>query len=505
MNHRTGAAALIAEFQYGYDRMGHRLFEKRVHDGNLGDAYSYDSVYRLIRDSQAVDLSGVAPGTEIDPTVPPYSNAPNQLQYSYDGVGNRTTGTQVVSNVPTVTTYAQVVDGAVKDAEVNQYTTTQEDSLPIKNYTYDNNGNLTSDGTRKYAYDFKNRLVEVRNQSSDALIAQYSYDAFDRRSMKMLAGGPATEFLYDGIEIVEERDSTNAITRQYVWGNDIDELLQEKTATATYYSHENSIGSIAALTNPSGSVVERYRYDPFGNTTLPVDGATGNRIRFHGAYFDDETDFYFMRHRTYSPALGRFLQRDPIGIWTDAMNLGNGYSLAGSDAVNRKDPSGLQGTTDAERQDIAGDIDKLGTEDLQEREEAQGRLEKAARESEQKRQEIEKQLREKLEKSTDEEIRSRATDILNNLETWKKRRDRQRKIVELMKEIDSLWAWLKSRGYKNSLLFEKGWDIEGLEFVRDRLNALIKEYLEQQRRYPYCVGSGKEGAKKPPKWTPPDK
>ena len=31
------------------------------------------------------------------------------------------------------------------------------------------------------------------------------------------------------------------------------------------------------------------------------------------------------RARAYDPSLGRFLQRDPIGIWGDGINFGNGY------------------------------------------------------------------------------------------------------------------------------------------------------------------------------------
>jgi RHS repeat-associated core domain len=421
MNHRTGANAMIAEFQYGFDRMSHRLFEKRVHDANLGDVYSYDSIYRVTRNPQAIDLTAIAPGTEIDPAA--YAGAANRLEYAYDGVGNRTTSTQVLSAVPTVTTYTQTVDGALKDAEANQYTMTQEGALPVKNYTYDDNGNLISDGTRKYAYDFKNRMVEVRNQGTNALIAQYSYDSSDRRSMKMIAGGTTTEYLYDGLKIAEERDGTNAITRQYVWGDNLDNLLQERTAGATYYSHENSIGSIAALTNSTGTVVERYRYDPFGNTTLPLDGGTGNRIRFHGAYFDDETAFYFMRHRSYSPALGRFLQRDPIGIWTDKSNLGNGYTLARNDSVNLNDPLGLQGGHDPDDpryggrgsdelqqeksiKDLQKQVEDLGRkyEDLKNRIENGGGTDDVARQVK----ELEKQNRELLERVEELERRSKA-------------------------------------------------------------------------------------------------
>ena len=342
MNHTTGAAATIARFQYGYDRRHNRLFEKRVHDGNVGDVYRYDSIYRVIRNPKDIDLSAIPPGTEIDPDA--YSGAPNWLEYAFDGVGNRTSTTQVLASTPTVTTYTQTPGGTLKDAEVNQYSSTQEASLPVKTYAYDQNGNLTSDGSNTYAYDFKNRLAEVRDQATRNLIAQYSYDAANRRGMKTLLAG-TTHYLFDGIQVVEERDGSNAITRQFVWGNGIDQLLQENTASATHYAHENAIGSIAALTNTSGTAVERYQYDPFGNTTLTLDGTTGNRHRFQGAYFDDETSLYYMRARTYSPALGRFLQPDPIGVWTDEASLGNAYTFAGNNPVTGTDPMGQKKVT----------------------------------------------------------------------------------------------------------------------------------------------------------------
>ena len=323
MDHTLGGGAQIARFEYGHDRAHHRLYEKRVHDGSLGDVYRYDSIYRVTRDSQDINLSGLAPGTEIDPNLPAYSLSPDRLEYTYDGVGNRTMSAEVVSNASTVTTYTQTAGGAVQDAEVNQYTSTQVGAMPLRNYGYDSNGNLIADDEKTYGYDFKNRLVEVRDAGTTSLLGRYSYDALGRRYLvETLSSG--TRYLFDGLEVIEERDELNSIKRQYVWGAELDELLQEKTIDATYFAHEAASASIAALVDSGGTVVERYEYDPFGVTTVSLDGMTDNKYGFHGAYSDGESGLYFMRRRTYSPSLGRFLQRDPVGVWTDGLNLGNG-------------------------------------------------------------------------------------------------------------------------------------------------------------------------------------
>ncbi len=206
--------------------------------------------------------------------------------------------------------------------------------------TYDSSGNLTSDGTKDYAYDFKNRLVQVKQSGGGPIVAQYLWEATDRRVRKVTPAA-TTRYLYDGLQCVEDRDGAGVVQRQYVWGPELDNLLQERTASATLFAHENAIGSIAALSDVFGAVVERYRYDPFGKTTIALGGATGNEYRFHGARFDPETGMYWMRARHYHPGLGRFVQRDPMASWADQEHLGNGLAIAANDAVDSRDSTGL--------------------------------------------------------------------------------------------------------------------------------------------------------------------
>jgi len=350
--HQTPAGLPIARFDYGYDREHHRLFEKRIHDGSLGDVYQYDSAYRVIRNPQNVDLTGVGTGQEI---LPETFNSQHFQRYTYDGVQNRlmveSTGGPIppppsasvrVGPVAVAQAELRFITTTYTHDEVNQYTETKATGHSPISYLYDENGNFKSDNTLDLWYDFKNRLVEVRQTIGGALVAQYAYDAANRRGIKVTPAG-TTMYLYDGFQCIEERDGGGPITRQYVWGPGVDELLQEQTPKASYYAHENSIGSVCALTNSTGAVVERYRYDPFGITTVTLDGATGNRYRFHAAYCDDETGFYYMRNRTYHSGLGRFIQRDPIGTWGDHANLGDAYTFVGNDSVNGRDHFGLDG------------------------------------------------------------------------------------------------------------------------------------------------------------------
>ena len=75
-----------------------------------------------------------------------------------------------------------------------------------------------------------------------------------------------------------------------------------------------------ALADASGTVLERYVYDPYGKTTIYDDdwsdtvswaSSKQNEILYAGYRFDAETGLYHVRNRMYHPTLGRWLQRDP--------------------------------------------------------------------------------------------------------------------------------------------------------------------------------------------------
>ncbi len=83
-----------------------------------------------------------------------------------------------------------------------------------------------------------------------------------------------------------------------------------------------------------GLIVYR-RPDP---TRLPT-SATGTALTFQGLELDSETGLLYVRNRYFDPELGRFITADPMG-YPDGPN---GYAFGAGDAVNGRDPMGLEG------------------------------------------------------------------------------------------------------------------------------------------------------------------
>jgi len=86
--------------------------------------------------------------------------------------------------------------------------------------------------------------------------------------------------------------------------------------------------------------IQTYRYGPHGE---PDSGGSPDRLGYAGGVDVAELGIMIMGARVYSPAMGRFLQTDPIGIAGGA----NVYDYAGGGPVNGVDPSGFTPEADA--------------------------------------------------------------------------------------------------------------------------------------------------------------
>jgi RHS repeat-associated protein len=192
-------------------------------------------------------------------------------------------------------------------------------------------------------YDCQNRLTDVNDQSNSR-VASYKYDYLGRL-VKRTVGSATIKYVYDGDgstpltagQIIAEYDANDTLLRKFVCSDRIDEPVCMVTAGGTkYYYHFDGLGSVVALSNSAGNIVEKYSYDVFGepNRTSSIN----NPYFFTGRAYDSNVKLYYYRARFYSPALGRFLQPDPAGYEASGLNL---YTYVGNNPVRWVDPLGL--------------------------------------------------------------------------------------------------------------------------------------------------------------------
>ncbi len=281
--------SMVAGFEYDYDRMGNRLAERRLHS-NRQDTYTYDSTYRLnlfTRDAM------------IAPPGPPASTS----NYTLDGPGNW--------------------DNQATDNNRNEYTVFQGN-----NRTYDNNGNLRTDGntpgTLTYNYDAMNRLSRVDRNMPTQTITQSVYDALGRDLTRTVTNSaPFDDSItkaFNGGALIQENG--NAGQRQYIglweWasGNEVCGCITEDAtyssgsesvfrvdppAQPPVFPHEDAKGNTAALSDVTGNQVpERFTYTDYGVPRFEDQNSnpTGQQASqftpflFKGGYWQPENRLY---------------------------------------------------------------------------------------------------------------------------------------------------------------------------------------------------------------------
>ena len=117
----------------------------------------------------------------------------------------------------------------------------------------------------------------------------------------------------------------------------MDEAIIRSTpdAAETRYYHNDGLGSAVAVSDTLGAVQATARYDSWGNLLpggggIPQFGFTGRE--------PDATGLTYFRARYYDPTLGRFTQRDPIGLGGGL----NPYTYVSNSPQNFTDPLGLR-------------------------------------------------------------------------------------------------------------------------------------------------------------------
>jgi YD repeat-containing protein len=228
-------------------------------DASQSRFYFYDDLERLWK---ATDLAGTPLHT-----------------YLYDANGNRIQ--QTVSSGTTSYAYDTGTDRLAQ--------TTGAEALHYSHDPYGSRiwaGGTTYAGTPSHVYDESNRLVEVRDPSTFAVLGTYAYDVFGRRVRKV-AGGVTTVFLFDaeGHLLEERKPGTSPVElRDYVYvEGEIVGLVDHAASTSFAWIHTDRSGAPVAATRAAltgaASLVWRASYPPYGIPIVDED-PDGDTERF---------------------------------------------------------------------------------------------------------------------------------------------------------------------------------------------------------------------------------
>ncbi|MEK6589353.1 MAG: RHS repeat-associated core domain-containing protein, partial [Nitrospinota bacterium] len=191
----------------------------------------------------------------------------------------------------------------------------KKDKVKVVTFTYDPFGRRLSKSVQRPVPESFNQGEEIEDEEDDR-------DDDDKITPR------ATYYVYDNEDIIIAYQlltpNSKLKTIRYVHGLGFDEpLAVEKRIhthlrhnSHTYYYHADGLGSITALTDGKGKVVQRYNYDSFGKFKR-----FGNKVKnaytYTGREYDRETGLYYYRARYYDAKVGRFTTKDAFPSYFD--------------------------------------------------------------------------------------------------------------------------------------------------------------------------------------------
>jgi RHS repeat-associated protein len=381
----TFAGATTGTYSYTNDALGEPTGIQL--DGGTVQTRAYDNDGLVTQDGDFhFDRSGPAGATAS------ISGDGMQISNTFDNLGQLATRT-VALNGKTVTSSSYQYDP--KTGQLAQQDETVAGSHATATYSYDGDGQLTgvartggapnesyaydSDGNRTsrqlgaaaadtYTYDKADRLTTAAgapatvNTNGDVVGLRgdtFSYGAHGELLSATLPSGSRITYRYDAqFRRVTRTDSQG--TTQYLYGDptaplritatrgpdgtlttyaydDQGRALSETRQNTQYFVITDQVGTPKAILDSSGNVVETTQRDAFGNVDLRT-GDAGLMIGFAGGLEDPATGLVRFGLRDYDPSTGRWMQQDPALYGGGQWNL---YAYAGSDPLNRRDPTGL--------------------------------------------------------------------------------------------------------------------------------------------------------------------
>lgn len=308
----------VVDLEYGYAANG-LVTNRSDHAVGRSERFTYDSLLRL-------RTWGLASGASSLFT-----------EYSYDTIGNLL---EVDEDHIKVESNTYGLNGAQPhtltghhDAVNNQHDV----------YAYDTLGRQTNGGGRTITHSaFDLPRTVTKNGSTWTLL----YDAFGHRVKK---AGPDGTTLYVG-DLYELRETSSGIKHVFhVDGTDgpVAEVIYDGVTTTPSYVVSDPLGSTSVMLDASGTVTDRFYFQPFGKRInadgTAFSGAVGPmKNGFTGQESDEAFGLINFKGRMYDPVLKRFISADPLVTYPGFGQSWNPYSYALNSPLSFNDPSGFE-------------------------------------------------------------------------------------------------------------------------------------------------------------------
>ena len=191
-----------------------------------------------------------------------------------------------------------------------------------------------------YDADAFGRIVAVRSGAS--AVCQIEYDALSRPVVVQQAGRAARSFHYVG-DFVEQEDDGAVVASHVTLDADTGVPVARHLPGQRHYPVNDGRFNLIALADASGSLLETYRYQPFGaprifnaaGSPIPL-SAFGVDPVFGGQRYLSSPALYLSTRRLMDPATGLFLSPDP-NEYGDSPSL---YVYAAQNPIDLVDPDG---------------------------------------------------------------------------------------------------------------------------------------------------------------------
>lgn len=265
------------------------------------------------------------------------------VQYTYDQV-NRLSSAKTYSATTWGDSYVydpwgnllqkNVIQGTAENLAL---TVNNKNQVTTPSFSYDADGDVTSDGTLTMTYDAEGRMTTAVGGSINDT---YTYDGDGRRVKK----SDGTFYWVDDSFRPVSTGTSTSLTKDYIFLGSERIAFVSLSSGNTYYYLSDHLGSTAVIGSGDGKTIQwEADYYPFGNQRKVFTSSVNNPYQFTGYEYDSDTGYDYAVARFEAGAYGRFLSPDPyLGSTdlTDPQSL-NRYAYVENDPTDGTDPLGL--------------------------------------------------------------------------------------------------------------------------------------------------------------------